>query len=115
MCLVYAYMQVCLSVSRLTAGERPDESISLKRVLSVVSEDLRNDGAKARLIDAVDLKSEKALPKLVGFHKRTNPQDISWAVYLNKRVLLDDAFHLTKSLSMALLHMEIVRKALRLL
>ena len=102
-------MQVCLSVKQLTNGDTPNSSVNMRQVLSVVSEDLHNDGAKTRLIAAVDPTGERARPKLVGFHARDDPSNIKWALYLNKRVLFDDAFHLTKSLAMALINLEIVR------
>lgn len=96
-----------MSINRLIAGEAPEQAINLKSVLSVVSEDLRIEGARKRMISQVEPGSELARPKLVGFHG-ADPQDIEWAIYLNKQLLFDDKHHLTNSLARALLHLELV-------
>lgn len=96
-----------MSINRLIAGEAPEQSINLKSVLSVVSEDLRIEGARKRLMAQIEPGSELARPKLVGFHG-TNPQHINWAIYLNKQLLFDDKHHLTDSLARALVHLELV-------
>lgn len=108
--LFLRYLQICLSVVKLTAGDRPDTALNLKGVLSVVSQDLKPEGARARLIAKVEPGSELARPKLLGFQDPLNPDSIEWALYLNQSILFDDRFHLTGSIAVALVHLELVRE-----
>lgn len=103
---------MCLSLGKLLKGEAPDKSLKLKSLLSVVSEDMHSDGAKKRLISKIDPDTTLHRPKLLGFHKASDPDRVFWAVYLGEIILFDDQFHLTESIAMALLHLEIVRTCL---
>jgi len=98
-----------MAANRLLAGEAADPATNLKAIVSLVSESLHISGARERLVAQVDQGASLSRPKLVGFVAGGDPQQSKFAIYLNRRLLFDDAHHLTPSIARALVHLELVR------